>query len=181
MGSSRPPNCFDNGWGRTHGLENGQRSVALAAGAYKLRVQYYDTGGDNRFDLKHVSFCPPRSSSPRRATPGRRFGPSCSITTRVSPRRTAGACTRSSTGPTAAAGDGVREGPGMGVGRRDRHPARRVARHRVVSGAEGRLALYARGIRRPLAEPERVEHQRDRLRPTVRRAGAGPAGQFWRN
>lgn len=58
-----------NGWGRSQGVTGGERSPALPAGTYRIRIQYYEISGDNEFHLIESSFVPrqfsPTTDNPR--------------------------------------------------------------------------------------------------------------------
>jgi hypothetical protein len=68
-GAFGPSELLDNGWGRDHGAEGGDRSPGLAAGAYRVRVQYYDSGAGNLLSLHSSPFVPrqfvPTPTNPR--------------------------------------------------------------------------------------------------------------------
>ena len=49
---------LENGWGRTQGLSTGERSVALPAGAFRVRVQYCEASGGNELHLLSSLFVP---------------------------------------------------------------------------------------------------------------------------
>ncbi|MCC6124947.1 MAG: hypothetical protein IT426_08295 [Pirellulales bacterium] len=49
---------LDNGWGGIHGATTGQRSAALTAGVYPIRIQYYEVSGDNVCMLSESPFIP---------------------------------------------------------------------------------------------------------------------------
>ena len=59
----------DNGWGRDQGVTVGDRSPALPTGAYRIRIQYFEGGGDNEFHLASSPFVPrafvPSTNNPR--------------------------------------------------------------------------------------------------------------------
>jgi hypothetical protein len=60
---------LNNGWGRGQGVTVGERSPPLAAGVYRIRIQYYELWGGNEFHLVSSSWVPrqfvPAASNPR--------------------------------------------------------------------------------------------------------------------
>jgi hypothetical protein len=53
-----PTELLDNGWGRSQGVTSGERSAGLPAGAYRIRIQYYEIGGGNEFYLVSSTWVP---------------------------------------------------------------------------------------------------------------------------
>jgi hypothetical protein len=52
------PEFINNNWGAGQGDTTGDRSVPLAAGAYKIRIQYYESGGGNSMALVSSPLAP---------------------------------------------------------------------------------------------------------------------------
>jgi hypothetical protein len=57
-GTFEPGELLDNGWDNVQGATTGQRSSALAAGSYPIRIQYYEVSGGNSFSLAEASYVP---------------------------------------------------------------------------------------------------------------------------
>lgn len=67
-GNFEPEELLDNGWGLGQGTTIRDRSRALAAGAYRIRIQYYEIGGGNEFHLVSPGWVP-RQFSPSAGNP----------------------------------------------------------------------------------------------------------------
>ncbi len=57
-GTFDPDELVDNNWGSGQGPTMGPRSQAFDAGVYPIRIQYYEFGGGNVFDLAGPTFLP---------------------------------------------------------------------------------------------------------------------------
>jgi hypothetical protein len=65
-GLFEPEELLDNDWGGGHAVETGERSAALPAGIYPIRIQYYEFWGGNEFHLGMMPWIP----EPFEAAPG---------------------------------------------------------------------------------------------------------------
>lgn len=57
-GNFEADELLDNGWGLGQGTTIRDRSRALAVGAYRIRIQYYEIGGGNEFHLVSPGWVP---------------------------------------------------------------------------------------------------------------------------
>jgi len=49
---------YDNNWGGFQGMKTGDRTPGIPAGAYPIRIQYYENSGDNSFTIASSPFVP---------------------------------------------------------------------------------------------------------------------------